>query len=96
MSSEYVKTEMLGDREILTIDPKALELLAENALADVSFMLRSSHLQKLKKDGVIELSRKNIQIKNFQKLLDKLNIWDDQTLKTIINSILFKDGLTSF
>ena len=31
-------------------------------------------LQKLKKDGVIELSRKNIQIKNFQKLLDKLNI----------------------
>ena len=48
LSSEYVKTEMLGDREILTIDPKALELLAENALADVSFMLRSSHLQKLK------------------------------------------------
>lgn len=31
-------------------------------------------LQKLKKDGVIELSRKKIQIKNFQKLLEKLNI----------------------
>jgi CRP-like cAMP-binding protein len=31
-------------------------------------------LQKLKKDGAIELSRKKIQIKNFQKLLDKLNI----------------------
>jgi CRP/FNR family transcriptional regulator, cyclic AMP receptor protein len=31
-------------------------------------------LQKLKKDGVIELSRKNIRIKNFQKLLDKLNV----------------------
>jgi len=31
-------------------------------------------LQKLKKDGIIELSRKNIQITNFQKLLDRLNI----------------------
>jgi len=31
-------------------------------------------LQKLKKDGIIELSRKKIQIKNFQKLLDKLDV----------------------
>ncbi|MCF6341064.1 MAG: Crp/Fnr family transcriptional regulator [Sulfurimonas sp.] len=31
-------------------------------------------LQKLKQDGVVELSRKKIHIKNFQKLLDKLNI----------------------
>lgn len=29
-------------------------------------------LQKLKQDGIIEVSRRNIQIKNFQKLLDKL------------------------
>lgn len=29
-------------------------------------------LQKLKKDGIIDISRKNIHIKNFQKLLDKL------------------------
>ena len=49
LSSEYVKTEQLGDREILIVDPKALELLSENALADVSFMLRSSHLEKLRK-----------------------------------------------
>ncbi|MBW8358594.1 MAG: fumarate hydratase [Weeksellaceae bacterium] len=48
LSSEYLKVDYLGGREILSIDPKALELLAENALADVSFMLRSSHLQKLK------------------------------------------------
>jgi len=34
----------------------------------------SRALQKLKKDGVIELSRKNIRIKDFQKLLDKLNV----------------------
>ena len=31
-------------------------------------------LQKLKQDGIIELSRKKIHIKNFQKILDKLNI----------------------
>jgi len=31
-------------------------------------------LQKLKKDGIIELSRKNIQITNFQKLLDRLDV----------------------
>ena len=29
---------------------------------------------KIKKDGIIEVSRKNIHIKNFQKLLDKLNV----------------------
>jgi len=47
LSSDYVKTEQLGDREILTIDPKGLELLAQEAMNDVSFMLRTSHLQKL-------------------------------------------------
>ena len=31
-------------------------------------------LQKLKKDDVIEISRKSIHIKNFQKLLDKLSV----------------------
>jgi fumarate hydratase class I len=49
ITSDYVKTEKIGDREILVVDPKALELLAETAMADVSFMLRSSHLAKLKK-----------------------------------------------
>ena len=29
LTSDYVKVEQLGDREILTIDPKGLELLAE-------------------------------------------------------------------
>ena len=48
LTSDYVKVEQLGDREILTIDPKGLELLAQEAMKDVSFMLRSSHLQKLK------------------------------------------------
>jgi len=49
LTSDYVKVEKLGDREILTIDPKGLELLAEEAMADVSFMLRSSHLESLRR-----------------------------------------------
>ena len=49
LTSEYVKVEKLGDREILTVDPKGLELLAEEAMADVSFMLRSSHLESLRR-----------------------------------------------
>jgi len=47
ISSDFVKVEKLGNREILTVDPKALEFLAEKALADVSFYLRTSHLEKL-------------------------------------------------
>src|SRR5690606_1815925 len=49
ITSDYVKLEKLGDREILTVDPKGLELLAETAMTDVSFMLRTSHLEKLRK-----------------------------------------------
>jgi fumarate hydratase class I len=48
LTSDYVKVEQLGDREILVVDPKGLELLAQEAMADVSFMLRSAHLQKLR------------------------------------------------
>ncbi|ASW75502.1 fumarate hydratase [Chryseobacterium piperi] len=49
LTSDYVTIEKLGEREILTVDPKGLELLAEEAMADVSFMLRSSHLESLKR-----------------------------------------------
>jgi fumarate hydratase, class I len=48
ISSDYVSMQQLGDRNILTVDPKGLELLAQEALKDVSFMLRTSHLKKLK------------------------------------------------
>ena len=47
VSSDYVKIERFGDREVLTVDPKALEILAQEAMADVSFFLRASHLEKL-------------------------------------------------
>ncbi|TPG36375.1 fumarate hydratase [Flavobacterium pectinovorum] len=49
ITSDFVKVEQFGEREVLTVDPKALELLAEEALTDVSFMLRTTHLQKLRK-----------------------------------------------
>jgi len=49
ISSEFVSTIDVDGREILKVDAKALELLAEQAMADVSFMLRSSHLEKVAK-----------------------------------------------
>ena len=49
ITTDFVTVEKLGDREILKIDPKGLALLAEEALSDVSFMLRSTHLEKLRK-----------------------------------------------
>ena len=48
LTSDFVKVEQLGDREILVVDPKGLELLVQEAMDDVSFMLRSAHLQKLR------------------------------------------------
>ncbi len=48
VSSDYVTVERIGNREILNIDPKGLELLAQEALGDVSFYLRTSHLEKLR------------------------------------------------
>lgn len=47
LTSDFVQLEQLGNREILTVDPKGLELLAQEAMNDVSFMLRTTHLQKL-------------------------------------------------
>ncbi|MEC5395721.1 fumarate hydratase [Bergeyella sp. RCAD1439] len=48
LTSDFVKVEKLGDREILAVDPKGLEFLAEKAMEDVSFKLRSAHLQSLR------------------------------------------------
>jgi len=48
ISSDFVKIEKLGDREILVVDPQALEVLSEAAMTDVSFMLRTAHLESLK------------------------------------------------
>ncbi|NRA00331.1 MAG: fumarate hydratase, partial [Myxococcales bacterium] len=48
-ASKSVKTETLGDRTIVRVDPEALRLLAAEALDDVSHLLRSSHLAQLRK-----------------------------------------------
>ena len=64
LTSDYVKVEKLGDREILTIDPKGLELLAEEAMADVPLMLRSSPFESLRR--IID------EKVNFRTLLSKI------------------------
>lgn len=48
ITSDYVKVVNYGNREVLEIDPKGLEVLAQEALSDVSFYLRTSHLEKLR------------------------------------------------
>jgi fumarate hydratase class I len=48
ITDEYVQVQRWGEHEVLHIDPKALEILSEEAMKDVSFLLRSSHLEKLK------------------------------------------------
>jgi fumarate hydratase class I len=47
LTSQYVKTIECEGRKMLKVDPSALELLANQAVSDVSFFLRSSHLKKL-------------------------------------------------
>ena len=47
LTEEYVQTIEVAGRKILKVAPQALELLAREALADVSFYLRASHLEKL-------------------------------------------------
>ncbi len=47
LTKDYVKVVECGGRRVLEVDPKGLELLSREAFADVSFYLRSAHLQKL-------------------------------------------------
>jgi len=49
LTKDYVKVETLpSGRKILNIDPKGLELLAQEAISDVSFYLRRDHLKQLR------------------------------------------------
>ncbi len=47
LTKDFVSTIKIDDREILKIQPEALELLAKEAFTDVSFYLRTAHLEKL-------------------------------------------------
>lgn len=49
ITSDYVEVKQYGDRTVLHVDPKGIELLAKEAMTDVSFMLRTSHLEKLRR-----------------------------------------------
>jgi fumarate hydratase, class I len=48
LTRDHVSVERFGDREILKVAPQALSLLAREAFTDVNFLLRSSHLAKLR------------------------------------------------
>ena len=47
LTRDFVTVVEAGGRKVLTIDPKGLELLAKKAVSDLSFYLRTSHLEKL-------------------------------------------------
>lgn len=49
LTTNYVSTVEFDGRQILKVDPKGLEILAAEAMADVSFYLRASHLEKVGK-----------------------------------------------
>jgi fumarate hydratase, class I len=47
LTDKYVKVTEEGGRKIMTVDPIGLQLLAREAVSDLSFYLRTSHLEKL-------------------------------------------------
>jgi len=47
LTKDYVEVIVADGRKILKIDPRGLELLAKTAVSDLSFYLRTSHLEKL-------------------------------------------------
>ncbi len=47
LTKDYVETTEFDGKEILKVDPRGLELLAKEAVADISFYLRTAHLEKL-------------------------------------------------
>jgi fumarate hydratase class I len=49
VSKEGVSVVKLGDKEFLQVQPRALELLTEVAIHDISHYLRTAHLQQLAK-----------------------------------------------
>jgi len=47
LTKEFVRTEKIDGRTILKVDTRGLELLARTAVSDISFFLRTAHLEKL-------------------------------------------------
>lgn len=49
ISNKHINTIEVDGQKVLKVSPEGLELLAKEAIADISFYLRSSHLEKLAK-----------------------------------------------
>ncbi|MDE6351766.1 MAG: fumarate hydratase [Muribaculaceae bacterium] len=49
LTSDYVKVEKFGDKEMLVVDPEALRVLARQATHDNAFMLRREHNEMVAK-----------------------------------------------
>lgn len=48
LTSDHVSVESLGGREVISVQPEALTMLAEQAFMDISHLLRPAHLQQLR------------------------------------------------
>ena len=47
LTKDYVSVASFDGKEVLKVDPEGLAFLANNAMRDVSFMLRPAHLEKV-------------------------------------------------
>ena len=47
LTKDYVSTTKFEGKDVLKVDPQALILLANVAIRDVSFLLRTAHLEKV-------------------------------------------------
>ena len=47
LTTDYVSTVTLGDRQFLQVDPEALRLLTSEAMRDIAHLLRTGHLAQL-------------------------------------------------
>ena len=48
LTADHVSVATLGGREVVSVQPEGLTLLAEQAFRDISHLLRPSHLQQLR------------------------------------------------
>ncbi len=48
LTSDHVSVASLGGREVVSVEPEGLTLLAEQAFKDISHLLRPGHLQQLR------------------------------------------------
>lgn len=47
LTKDFVETTVIDGKKILKVDSRGLELLAREAVSDISFFLRTAHLEKL-------------------------------------------------